>query len=549
MNATSLRSYGCGVGVACFMTALSASCTSIDSPNGDNARADAAVRGGEGTSRRDGSVINAPDASRARDSGSVTDASRAVPDANAEPNDAATATEGDGSVPPEEPALPRVCDAPATDCAGPSAALRCNDAGQWEVSEVCADDTPVCVGGACVACQPDQVRCAEGSGAPERCVDGTWQAAPACAGHCLPETGQCVDCMPGSEQCHDRGAQRCSPRGVWEDLGNCAGDTVNCAMCDLGQPCSGDTDCAGRNCVAQVCRPVENCSNGMDDDQDGDVDCADSACSAYRCLAVPSGWTGPITVTEGSTVPSSCPAPYVSEQVEGDSGRLTWQPASCAPCVCGGISCGSAQPAMRAFPFPDCDDQIGSFPMTMTSGQCHSAVISAHVTSVPGEVGTCRVTSGGPPPTSTPQPAFWSERTLGCGLSAPSAGGCASSQVCAPATPAGFEQNTYCIHRTGTHTCPADYPTQRMVYDGYSSTRTCAACGPCGTVGSCGRITRYAESGCTGASVTTTSTIKCWSGSTYATARWSPDIRCTASGGGAIGTVTGRAPVTVCCNP
>ena len=94
---------------------------------------------------------------------------------------------------------------------------------------------------------------------PEACDGGAWVAQSACAGtldYCLPETGQCVDCVPGATECQGGVAHQCSAEGSWESLNSCAGPNINCGGCDLGEDCGQDSDCTSGVCVNGTCANV-----------------------------------------------------------------------------------------------------------------------------------------------------------------------------------------------------------------------------------------------------------------------------------------------------
>jgi hypothetical protein len=58
-------------------------------------------------------------------------------------------------------------------------------------------------------------------------------------------------------------------------------DAENCGAC--GKACQTDK---GQTCAAGVCKdPPENCSDGLDNDNDGSIDCADSQCNNLACGA------------------------------------------------------------------------------------------------------------------------------------------------------------------------------------------------------------------------------------------------------------------------
>jgi hypothetical protein len=166
----------------------------------------------------------------------------------------------------------RECDPAASErrCLDTDTAQSCQPNGTWGGNVDCSGDTPVC------RAETDRCGCAEGERRctdpthPELCQGGTWVAQAACAAtlnHCLATTGECVDCVPGTEECGTGNvAQRCSESGSWVSLNACAGNTVNCSGCSLGTPCTSDTQCTTNACVnnkCATCKPGTKTCSGV----------------------------------------------------------------------------------------------------------------------------------------------------------------------------------------------------------------------------------------------------------------------------------------------
>jgi hypothetical protein len=176
-----------------------------------------------GETGSDGAERQAGDPARDADPGS-----RAEPaaDGDARPETGSPADEPDAGMPstpeptsPPSIAAPNVRAAPDSSVApAPTPGL---DAGVPVEPTACADAAADCDAG---TEQPSPLdSCVDGldtrrcqGNVPQRCESGEWTSESACFGHCLQETGWCVQCEPALEECGGGLRHRCSENGNWE---------------------------------------------------------------------------------------------------------------------------------------------------------------------------------------------------------------------------------------------------------------------------------------------------------------------------------------------
>jgi hypothetical protein len=316
--------------------------------------------------------------------------------------------------------------------------------------------------------------------------------------------------------------------------------------------------------------PIENCTNGIDDDGDGAVDCADPDCvPGYTCAPeVPLGWQGPVKFWEGSSLASapSCDDGYPSLLFAGMDG-LSVDPASCAACACGapqGIVCASAR--LRFFTSSDCTSGGGST-RGITANECHPFVFSGadpsglQWESSPAEGGACLPRTQG---SSMFPPARWAEFARACG-DAFEGGGCDEEQACVPRPSAPFRSGL-CVFHDGDVSCPlGPYQNREVYFRRVADARSCTQC-TCGTPSGAtctGALTAGTDRNCNADSVTISSAGMCaalppdptpppevgfLSSRSFIYESTGPvGGACTPSGGVSTGTATPADPVTVCC--
>ncbi len=277
----------------------------------------------------------------------------------------------------------------------------------------------------------------------------------------------------------------------------------NCGAC--GAPCTAQQKCVNGSCQ----KLVENCTNGVDDDNNGLADCADPACAAYACASTPSGWTGPIalwTGAAGAAPACSAAGPYPSGVLNAHSG-LSTPGYTCPACNCapsGGSACSSL--SFYYDTTPGCTASTAWTVTVAPDGKCESVALSSATPSANSsqleDAPSTYVTGSCVPNQGTPQfpDATWSGDVLGCGTgpSTPNGGGCAVG-ACVPKPKAPFGAHL-CIFRSGVATCPSEYPTQTpaasQFYETWSEGRTCSTCG-CGAPHCGGTVHTFTDQACT----------------------------------------------------
>jgi hypothetical protein len=224
----------------------------------------------------------------------------------------------------------------------------------------------------------------------------------------------------------------------------------------------------------------EDCTNGVDDDDDGLADCADTKCQpVVACVPkVPFNWTGPVILYDGApaSLPTECPTSYPILSYEGQSG-VKDQPAECSACTCGDpkFNCNLAN--IVGYWNDTCSG--GNSSQSQSTG-CQqglqngldSAKINPPTVSTNGQNnGSCAPSQVQP---TKPAPE-WSKAGFACGGASMIGDGCTSAQVCAPKPAAGFN-NVMCIQRDGDRTCPAEFPDKHTYVNQANDTRGCSAC-------------------------------------------------------------------------
>jgi Divergent InlB B-repeat domain len=322
--------------------------------------------------------------------------------------------------------------------------------------------------------------------------------------------------------------------------------------------------CTGKGaCNANILAPttvtatfmVEDCRNGIDDDGDGLADCADPDCTgqSFRCVAVPTGWSGPVARWHGAGTTPGCTGDFSTSAYTG-SGSFSPGPASCTACTCSGQSCGIQGSVFDSPTEGGCEVGIPlPMPNTVPLDTCvrlpSSSIDGKQIARIAADQNrdTCGTPSGG---AVTRNASSFLETARLC-ASPRVLAGCGAGSVCAPPSAAPFEQKL-CIYRQGSFACPAGFSAPATYYTGYTDTRVCSACsctGGCGTLSG----TWYSGTTCDGAP-RETSTIGLPAACndfvvSVGSARFSSSNTCSASGGQVSGSVTAANPVTVCCEP
>jgi hypothetical protein len=227
----------------------------------------------------------------------------------------------------------------------------------------------------------------------------------------------------------------------------------------------------------------EDCTNGIDDDDDGAADCQDDDCQPYyQCLApVPEGWQGPIALWEGSeTSPSCTQAGYypVGIGVVGTRAISTPEPSTCPTCTCEpaqGATCTTVEVSYHNA--PDC---AGDATVVTAGETCSSQTILHDGVNIPVSAtfiapsteGTCTPVEMGARST----PPVDRMRTRSCGGPSLDGVGCGDSELCLPRPLSPFNA-AVCIFIEGDAACPEGYdePTETY-YTTVDDSRACQRC-------------------------------------------------------------------------
>jgi hypothetical protein len=286
--------------------------------------------------------------------------------------------------------------------------------------------------------------------------------------------------------------------------------------------------------------------------------------------AVPSGWSGPVLLYDGTgtppPIPPACPSTYPNDAYDGNAGP-GGSPATCG-CSCGPVmnaSCDSMD-LMNLQVFTDgncqtqCGSDIGLLYTTMgfcTASGCSTGAMSAIITEPSQGTGDCNAI----PSTNAP-PATWSEVARVC---APTSvgGGCSGSQVCVPNTVSPF-LGKVCIVQTGAASCPSgsSYSMAHTFYGAFDDSRGCTTNCTCNVAsgitcsgGTAALYPTFMNPACAGTAQDVPVDGQCHSVSfssyLYGNALSAP----TPSGGSCTvatsptptGGVSGSMPTTVCC--
>jgi hypothetical protein len=245
---------------------------------------------------------------------------------------------------------------------------------------------------------------------------------------------------------------------------------------------------------------VEDCFNGVDDNDDGLVDCADPTCQpAAACVPDPAQWAGPHAAAiflTGQTQP--CPGGWSTPQVTYAAGSIVAPPAMCG-CACGAVT-GACNAHATLTTYPTGCTAVAGASLPMTDGQCQplggfGALVAAKGTPPqPSSTGSCS-----PAPSKTVPPYTTSNVAVFCAAkSSLLQGGCADGMVCAPRPDAPYK---ICVAVQGTATCPAGYANKLNVYESFNDTRSCSDCN-CGApanVACSGQIGFFSDPSCGGA--------------------------------------------------
>lgn len=343
--------------------------------------------------------------------------------------------------------------------------------------------------------------------------------------------------------------------------------------------------------------PTEDCTNGVDDDNDGDADCADSDCQAFACVAAPTnGWLGPFVLYEGPSANfPQCPSNFPGgnqgvDEIIGGAGIPMPAPQATCTCSCDPPASPTCKPPSQLTVLDaTCANQANANCGALPNNPGNWNGSCGFGTFVTGGVSTCGANSGaqcdmgtaacnvsvssqGPTVTGACMPQFTTtipqvdfvNAIHACGGAETSTAGCSMGAICAPRAPAPFNAKL-CVYQNGSiANCTTAAPYTQIHKGGTGIDTTNLACSMCNcgalTGGSCkGDIEIYSDNvqGVCGSLITTfqAGTCKDLPGNpTIGNRKFvNPVIMnpgsCTPSGGQPTGSVATTGPFTVCCLP
>jgi hypothetical protein len=257
---------------------------------------------------------------------------------------------------------------------------------------------------------------------------------------------------------------------------------------------------------------VEDCQNGVDDDEDNLIDCADPACTAFACATTPLGWTGPVALWSGTSGNApACPTAYPSDLLDAHD-NLVVPPYTCPSCTCTPQNASCSDLTFWFDTTTGCSSSSAWLAIARVGGSCSPLFLghgkpdggTARSSQLkPGNyvTGTC-VANQTTPQFTNPS---WGTDVLACGGGTTSGGGCGAGQ-CVPKPVAPFNTKL-CIFRPGINACPSSYPNEMpstanpQYYAAFVDGRTCSQC-TCGAPSCGGTITTYTDGTCGGANAT-----------------------------------------------
>lgn len=291
--------------------------------------------------------------------------------------------------------------------------------------------------------------------------------------------------------------------------------------------------------------PAEDCTNGVDDDNNGQVDCADSACAmtGYQCVgAVPLGWNGPVAFSLGGAPGPDCGANWAALSMLG--GDVVVAPQAQCSCSCGNAAVG-CQTSISLYTDDECMIPGAGFVLS-------SACTSFGVNNAMSAKVFLNKTDGPCPPVTAPPvlpPASFAKQGFVC-TGAATGGGCAVG-ICAPAAPSPFPA-PLCVYQDGDVACPsADYKIKTLVYKDFAEGRSCSAC-TCGqpfNTACPGSVPIATDNACT-AVFQNAGVGLCYGGGPFnsAVSNFMGTGTCSPQGGTPQGAVMPQTPITVCCS-
>ncbi|AKT39878.1 hypothetical protein [Chondromyces crocatus] len=361
---------------------------------------------------------------------------------------------------------------------------------------------------------------------------------------------------------------------------------------DLPEP-SGGTGASGGGTNPTTGSHSEDCTNGVDDDNDGLADCADPKCVEVSCVpTVPTGWTGYVALYDGAPAGDpGCPSNFPGQAYVGTDGITA--PAAVCQCSCSAPSwtpgCAALETITISTGDAPCADEaycIGAVTVPPGwNGTCfnETGFSGGQLTCGPNTNQTCSMATGDPcsvsvrataiaatgsgtcqpqlAPVNRPDP-LWDRLGRACGDAPVTGAGCNIGQACMPRPEAPYESGL-CISQEGNVACPPGAFTQKHVFYGsVEDTRGCAddcACGP-GANGTCPATVSIYSDQTLGVCSTV---VASFTAGTCMNVANNPAIRgrtvsapgaptggsCTSTGGTPTGTAQPINPTTFCCIP
>lgn len=346
-------------------------------------------------------------------------------------------------------------------------------------------------------------------------------------------------------------------------VGGATGSTASSSVASTGVGGTGGMGGTGGTGGMPV---LENCLDGLDNDNDAMIDCADPDCDpGFECVdPAPDGWQGyfrvrttPFPNMNVAMCPDgSMPATYFD----------TPQDAACEACSCGAWAGATCAPAPLTC-YDNSQNCGGNQTIDLTPQALNGACYNTP--NLPGTVNrSCRLTgassvsnTGACPPTggAIMTTDLWENQNDICGAAMPGGGGCNNPQkVCVPRGGGDYD-GPVCIRKEGSNVCPPDFDDKsiEMAQTGMDK-RMCSPCGCDVSDVTCtaGSYTIYDFDDCQGASTITVNNMNCTNatqildsetGSVMPTLPVAMGGTCKAKGGEPMGTVELEAPITVCC--
>ena len=291
--------------------------------------------------------------------------------------------------------------------------------------------------------------------------------------------------------------------------------------------------------------------------------------AGYACIAAASaGWTGPFALYDGHPASEpACPSKFpnaVVDKIYADPSATT--AAVCSTCTCGGsngtcatsvaLMTGSCGNLCSTVVLPDATCTLVGGGAVLGGG-CGTFTPPTSMIFTAGETdaGSCPPSPQAP----TSSPVSWATTARGCSPPSVEPIDCAAGSVCLAIPDPPFHSSG-CISHEGDLACPSDgpYTDKRVFYGGDDDTRTCSACACTSPQGGACDITlgRFSDPACK----TATAKLReappgqCLAYATSDGTYFSVDAfvdggTCTPSGGKASGTISPKAPTTICCTP